>query len=441
VVDRLTSSGRFTAPDSSSLDAELRFAVLRPGNPKASPRSHGMPCRDVSSCVHVSVLGVSARPACEDGLALTRPRIDGPARRAALGCVGGIDFLDRAPGLILQPTGQQPPAAGQYPSVEPSLLPDIPSRLGHRAFGRASHVGDPQVLEADQVVTAGEIGRGLLTPVFSQVNPESLQPRNLQFDAGASMGATLGTRQSALQQHQAALQRRTQPWHSQQLSGGQGGGHDDTPVYSYDFAITRRRDGRGDNGEGNVPAACAVAGNSVRLNPSGDGPGPAEPKPPGLGHPHLGRMARQAAETPSLRSDDLKALIAPSLPPGGPAMGTGEEIEHCPGEVPQRLLLNGLRSGCKPSEFPAGSGELAALGKVPGRRRTARAPVLVLLHGEIPHESGVRAVLPQDQFLPRSRREPVTGHKSNLLANTDTSEEVTRRSALRRVRMITPRPQ
>jgi hypothetical protein len=440
-LTELASSGRMTAPDSSSLDGELRFAVQRPGNPEASPRSHGMPCRDVLSCVHIRVIGVSARPAGEDGLALTRPRIDGPASRTALGRIGGIDFLDPARGLILQPTGQQPPAAGQHPSVEPSLLPDVPPRLGHGAFGRPSHIGDPQVLETDQVVTASEIGRGLLTPVFPQVNPASLQPCDLQFDAGASMGATLGTRQSALQQHQAALQRPTQPWHSQQLSGGQGGGHDDTPVYPYDFAVTRRRDGRRDNGECNVPAARAVTGNPVRLNTSGDGPGPAEPKPPGLGHPYLGRMARQTAETPSLRSDDLKALITPSLPPGGPAMDSGEEIGHCPGEVPQRLLLNGLRSGCKPSEFPAGFGELAALGKVPGRRRTARAPVLVLLHGEISHESGVRAVLPQDQSLLRSRPKPVTGHKSNLLANTDTFEEVTRRSALPEVRMITPRSQ
>jgi hypothetical protein len=37
------------------------------------------------------------------------------------------------------------------------------------------------------------------------------------------------------------------------------------------------------------------------------------------------------------------------------------------------------------------------------------------------------AMFTQDQRLLRSRYEPVPGHKSNLLATADTSEEVTRR--------------
>ena len=63
---------------------QLRFAVHGPGLPVASPRSHGVPRRDVPGRVHVRVACVSAGGAPEDGLALARPRVHLPARRAAL---------------------------------------------------------------------------------------------------------------------------------------------------------------------------------------------------------------------------------------------------------------------------------------------------------------------------------------------------------------------
>jgi hypothetical protein len=50
----------------------MRFAVHRPGCPVASPRSHGVPRRDVDGRVHVRVAGETAGGAPEDGLALTR---------------------------------------------------------------------------------------------------------------------------------------------------------------------------------------------------------------------------------------------------------------------------------------------------------------------------------------------------------------------------------
>ena len=47
----------------------MRFAVHGPGNPVASPRSHGVPRRDIPGRVHISIAGVTA------GL----PRSVGPA--------------------------------------------------------------------------------------------------------------------------------------------------------------------------------------------------------------------------------------------------------------------------------------------------------------------------------------------------------------------------
>jgi hypothetical protein len=54
------------------LEQQARFAVHRPGNPVASPRSHGVPRRDVDGRVHVSVTSETAGSAPEHGLALTR---------------------------------------------------------------------------------------------------------------------------------------------------------------------------------------------------------------------------------------------------------------------------------------------------------------------------------------------------------------------------------
>ena len=52
----------------------MRFAVQGPGNPVASPRSHGVPRRDVPGRVHIRVVGVSAGGAPE-GLAEVPQRL------------------------------------------------------------------------------------------------------------------------------------------------------------------------------------------------------------------------------------------------------------------------------------------------------------------------------------------------------------------------------
>ena len=64
----MTSSAALKGGDSSrSLRSRCRFAVHRPGNPEASPRSHGMPCRGLM------LGGASARLAFADGSKVARP--------------------------------------------------------------------------------------------------------------------------------------------------------------------------------------------------------------------------------------------------------------------------------------------------------------------------------------------------------------------------------
>jgi hypothetical protein len=114
----------------------LRFAVHGPGNPVASPRSHGMPCRDVLGRIHVGVAGVSARGAPEDGLALARLPVHMPARRASLARERRTNLLHSAGRLFLQSPHQEPPSGPQDAPVraplcagEPALQPPQPVSL------------------------------------------------------------------------------------------------------------------------------------------------------------------------------------------------------------------------------------------------------------------------------------------------------------------------
>ncbi len=109
--------------------ARLRFAVHWPGTPVASPRMEGagevggMPCGDVPGRVHVSIAGISAGHAAEQGLVLATARCDVPAPRAALARVRGTYLLDPARGLVLKAADQQAPPAGQDAPVQRSRCP------------------------------------------------------------------------------------------------------------------------------------------------------------------------------------------------------------------------------------------------------------------------------------------------------------------------------
>jgi hypothetical protein len=102
------------------------------------------------------------------------------------------------------------------------------------------------------------------------------------------------------------------------------------------------------------------------------------------------------------------------------AVRSAEKVAHRLGEVPQRLLLHGLRAGRQPIVLGAGRGQLSALlleaGRVP-----PRLPVLVLLDGQVPHVPGVTAMLSQHRRLLGGRKQPKSRHASNVATSTDKS--------------------
>ena len=99
-------------------------------------------------------------------------------------------------------------------------------------------------------------------------------------------------------------------------------------------------------------------------------------------------------------------------------MGTVKEIAHPLGEVPQRLLLHGLRPGCQPIVFGAGRGQLGAL-LVEAGRLAAWLPVLLLLDGKIPHKPGMTTVLDQYCRLFDIGKQTKPAYTNNLGSTTD----------------------
>ncbi len=181
----------------------LRFAVRRPGSPVASPRSHGVPRRDVDGRIHVSIAGEAAGRAPEVRLTLARLRSYMPARAATLRGEARADLLDTPCRLVLQPGDQAAPATCHDVPVEARLLANIAAWPLDSASRRACHVADLEIFDTDHVETPRQVRAHLLHPVLAPVNLTGSQPRDRHVDPLATAGAALGTSQPAQQPGQA----------------------------------------------------------------------------------------------------------------------------------------------------------------------------------------------------------------------------------------------
>ena len=412
----------------------MRFAVHWPGSPVASPRSHGVPRRDIPGRVHISVAGVSAGGAPEEGLILTRLRVHMPARRAPLARERGVDLLRPAGRLVLQAADQQAPPGRQDAPVQAGLGADVPPRHRTGSPGRAGHAADLQVLDADHIKPPGQVRAGLLGPVLAPVGFACPQPGDGELHSRTAVRAAPGPGQPTLQAPQSAALVPEKAGGVQQVAGGQGGRYCYAPVDAHHRAIARRRDRCGDGGEGDIPAACPVHRHPVGLHAPRYGAGPAEPHPPGLRHPDLTGFSVKPPHIPlpPAPAHDPESLVPPGLAPGRPPgrVAQVEERAHGPGEIPQRLLLHHLAARRQPRVLRPCGGKLPTLLQVARRARSARMPVLVLLDREVPHISSMRAVAPQHRLLGGRGEQPVPGHANTLAITADISGEVRRRLLL-----------
>ena len=330
----------------------MRFAVHRPGNPVASPRSHGVPRRDVDGRVHVRVAGETAGSAHEPRLALPRVRIHLPARRAPLARERGSDLLHPAGRLVLQPADQQPPPRPRIPRFSPALARTF--RPGFSRVPLADRVMFP-IFRSSTRITSNR--RAMSVETFSA---QSLR-RSVSRARSRAIACFTRPRRFDPRLARASVRcsRRSlrplppgQAGSVQQVPGGQGRGDRHAPVNAHHLAVTRRGNRLRDGGEGDMPPARPVPGHPVGLHPRRHGAGPAEPHPPGLGHPDLADVAGYAAHVPlpPAPPGDPESLIPPGLAPRRPPgrVARVEERRHRLGEVAQRLLLHRLGAGGQP---------------------------------------------------------------------------------------------
>jgi hypothetical protein len=399
----------------------LRFAVHGPGNPDASPRSHGMSCRDVSGRVQVRVAGKTARPAAEDGLALARSSVNRSARAAALRRECWVYSFDAAGSLFLKPALEEPPAGGKDLPVQAGLPGHCSSRLPEGALDRTSHVADVQVLDTDQVKPPGEVSAELLAPVSTGVDLTSLELRDSKLDRGAASRSRLASRELALEQLQPSLPARAQSRNFQQLAGGKCCARGDTPIQAHDFTRPWARDSARDDGECDVPASGAVERYPVGLHPSRHRPGPTKPDPTRLGNPNFPGAPIQSANMSRSNCDNPESLAAPGLSPPRPSMSTREEMLHSLVEISQRLLLDHLASDAQPFMLRASRSQLPVLLDISRRAPASQTPPRLLFDGQVPDKSCLGAVVFEDHLLGRCGMQPVAAHANTISRASDVS--------------------
>jgi len=403
----------------------LRFAVHRPAQRQASPRSHRPPDGDVLGRVHIRVPRMPAGPATEDGLALARLRVHDPARRATLTRVRGVDPLNPMRRLVFQAGHQPAPTGPMDGPVEPRLLPHLAARRLHRAACATNHVGNLQILDADHVETAGEIGGGLLDPVLTPVPLARLESRDRDLGSSPSCRPWSRAGESSLETQKPLGLVFAQAWSEQQLASRQRGRYGDTTIDTNDFSCSGPADRCGNHGEGNVSSPRPVSGDSIRLRQIGNSARPSEPNPADFWDLHLAGIPRYASDIPmdTAFADDAKPFVLARFTPFWTPLGPVEVAGHCLSEVSQCLLLHDRRSCAQPREFRPRLGQLAGLFDETRCRLPARSPVPMLLNREIPDEPRVRAVFQQCLLLVGRWLKSKAGHVNTLLAATDIANE------------------
>lgn len=404
----------------------LKFTVHRPGTPDASPCSHGMPCRDVLGRIHVSVTGVSAGYTAELRLALSRFRGNVPARAATLGRIHGVDLLDPADGLVLQPPNQKSPARGKYFAIKARLGMHLPAWRFDGALGRANHIGDAQILDADHVESASQISGDFLTPVFAGVSVACPESGNIQFDASSTLRSALGSRHLPFEQKEAAAARRTQSGNAEELTCGQSSGNSNPPIYTHHRGCSRPRHAFGLQGERDVPTARTVKCYSIGLHTSRYRPGQKKTHPANFGYPHVPGPSVQATHMLRLNVYDPETFAAPGFTPRWPTIAPSEEPGHCLCEVSQCLLLHDDAPGRQPVASGPCFRELATLLRPTRGRLASWSPPQPLLGRKVPHEPSMSAVLSKHRLLDGRRQQAVSRHESNITATTDIPRGVQR---------------
>ncbi len=419
----------------------MRFTVRGPASAEVSPCCHRPSGGDVACGVDVRIARArTADDALENRLALAVCWRHVPAVGASLRRVSCWNEFKPPQSLMLQPGNQQSPPLAADLTVEASFLRDVGARAFTSPARRSGHSTQIQVLDADGVEAARQIGGGLLHPVTTAICFAGAQPRNRQLRSCSPVRSAPRPGQMPLQSVKSLGFTSTKARNTQQLPAGQSNRYRHAAINTNNAAITGSRDRVGDGGKSDVPPPRSIESDSIRLHGVGYVAGPPEPHRTDLRYPYLPIAAAQPLDVAQFESDLPESFMLAGFTPRRATVGAVEKVAHCLREVPQRLLLHSLRPGCQPVVFGAGRGQLGTLLVVTGRL-AAWLPVLLLLDGQIPHKPGMTTVFRQPCRLLRAGEQPKPGHVNNLGGTTDNLPKGGRRRFLSRLKPGVSTPQ
>lgn len=397
----------------------MRFTIHRPASAEVSPCCHRPSGGDVACGVHIGITRArAAGEALENRLALAVFRRDMPTNRASLRCVRSRDEFEPPRSLMLQSRNQSSPPLAVNLTVEAALLCDIGAWTLTSTARRAGHGPHIQILDADCVEAARHIRTGLFHPVAAAICFTGAHPGDGQLGSRPPVRSASRPGQALLQPPQPLGFTSTKARNTQQLPTGQRHRNRHAAINTHHAAVSRTWNRFGDGSKSDVPAPRSIQSDSARLHSVGDVAGPPKPNPTHLAYPYLPIAAAQPLEVARFEPDLPKSLVPAGLAPRRATVGAVEKVAHRLGEVPQRLLLDGMRPGREPFAFGAGGSQLGTLLVVTGCL-ASWLPVLLLLYGQIPHKPGMATMLGQYRHLLNTRKQPKPAHTRNIGAGTD----------------------
>ena len=412
----------------------MRFTVHRPASAEVSPCCHRPPGGDVACRVHISVPRARiAGDTPKNRLALAIFRCDVPARRASLRRVRGGDEFNPPQSFVFQPANQAAPALATDRVVKAALRGDSGSGVFDGAARRAAHRPHIQIFHADGIEASSQVSGGFLHPISAPVGVAGFQFGNGQFGPRPPIGAALRPAETLLQSTQALSFATAREWGAQQFPGGQRRRHHHSAIHPDHAAVGRSRDRFWNGSEPHVPPPRPIQRHPEGLNAVGHGASPPEPHPSDFRHPDLAITTAHVFDMARIDTDLPESFVHAGFSPAGAAMGAIEEVTHGLREVPQGLLLHGLRPCGQPRIFRAGLSQLGTLLVVAGGP-PPRLPVLLLFNSQVPHKPGVATMFSQHGRLLRGGKQSEPGHPSKLTDTYDKSMEGRARCLLYRLR-------
>ncbi len=392
----------------------MRFTLHRHPSRPVSARTDRPSGGDVDSSIQVGVVAVAAGLAPER-LAITVSWCTVPALRTRLTRIRRVDPLDPAGGFLLEPLDQQAPAACEDAPVQAGLgappVRQVAARPGwvRLRFRPACHLCNPEVFDADHVEAARKICGRLLDPVLAASHGTGMQFRYRGFDTLPAVRTALRSGEPPLKVHKSPPLGLGQSRALEQFPGGKRSRHSHAAVNADDLIVAGGRDRLRYGSKRDMPAAQAVMVDPVRPRVRQYTAYP-EAHPADLRNQHPRPLTAHLLNPAGLRADDPEPFVPSDPAPRRTSVATRKVVSACLIEVPQRLLLDSLRTVAQPGAFGSRLGQLPRLLNETRRGAFISRPHRPLLDGQVPHVPGMPALRQQASSLRRRGIQAIAGH-------------------------------